>query len=76
MARYVTISVRIPVEMRERMRSLGIRPSEALREALKIVLARAEVERLRSRWARVRPVLEKVPVEHVAMSIREDRDSR
>ena len=37
---------------------------------------RVKERELEKEWKRVRPILEKIPPEEVARSIREDRDSR
>ncbi|RLI25899.1 hypothetical protein DRO57_02705 [Candidatus Bathyarchaeota archaeon] len=76
MGRYVTVSVKIPVELRERMRALGIKPSDVLRRAIEEEVRRRELKRLREEAEALGGILDKIPMEDVVRSIREDRDSR
>ncbi|MCS7145375.1 MAG: type II toxin-antitoxin system CcdA family antitoxin [Nitrososphaerota archaeon] len=44
----VTVSVKIPHELRQRMREPGINPSEVLRKAIEEEVRKRSLERLRS----------------------------
>ena len=76
MSRYVTVSVKIPEDLKERMKRLGIRPSRVLRKAIEDNVRREEAKLLDRKLERLRPVLEKVSSEEVVRSIRKDRDQR
>ena len=58
------------------MSALKIKPSKILRKAIEDEIKRKEAERLREEIDRLKPILEKVSMEEVIKSIREDRDSR
>jgi len=76
LSRYVTVSVKIPEDLKERMKRLGIRPSRVLRKAIEDNVRREEAKLLDRKLERLRPVLEKVSSEEVVRSIRKDRDQR
>ena len=58
------------------MSALKIKPSKILRKAIEDEIKRKEAERLREEIDRLKPILEKVSMEEVIKSIREDRDSK
>ena len=58
------------------MSALKIKPSKILRKAIEDEIKRKEAEQLREEIDRLKPILEKVSMEDVIKSIREDRDSR
>ena len=58
------------------MRTLKIKPSKILRKAIEDEIKRKEAEQLRDEIDKLKPILEKVSMEDVIKSIREDRDSR
>ena len=70
------MSVKIPEDLKERMKRLGIRPSRVLRKAIEDNVRREEAKLLDRKLERLRPVLEKVSSEEVVRSIRKDRDQR
>ena len=74
MARYVTVSVKVPSELRERMRELDIKASDVLRRALEEEVRRREVERVREAIEELKPALDRVSVEEAVRSIRQDRE--
>ncbi len=74
MARYVTVSVKVPSELRERMRELDIKASDVLRRALEEEVRRREVERAREAIEELKPALDRVSVEEAVRSIRQDRE--
>lgn len=76
MARYVTISVKVPTELRDRMRELGIKASELLRRAIEEEVKRREIERIKEALKEMKPILQTVSIEEIVRSIREDRESR
>lgn len=74
LARYVTVSVKVPSELRERMRELDIKASDVLRRALEEEVRRREVERAREAIEELKPALDRVSVEEAVRSIRQDRE--
>ena len=71
-----TISVRITVEERSKMRKLGIKPARVLKMALDKEIRTREIEALMQKAKHIHKTFAKLPVETVVASIREDRDSR
>jgi len=76
MGRYVTVSVKIPTELREKMRKLGIRPSALLRRAIEEEVRRLEAERVKRKIEELKPILDRITMEDVVQAIREDREGR
>jgi polyhydroxyalkanoate synthesis regulator phasin len=72
----VTVSVKVPQELKEKIEKLGVKPSRILRKAIEDEVRRKEVEQIRGEITRLKPVLSKIPIEEVVKSIREDRESR
>jgi hypothetical protein len=58
------------------MKSLKIKPSKLLRKAIEDEIKRKETEELKEEISKLKPILEKVSMEDIVKSIREDRDSR
>ncbi len=76
MGRLVTVSAKIPEELRRRMYELGIEPSRVIRRALEEEVRRREWELLKERAEAMRHTLEKLSVERAVESIRRDREGR
>lgn len=72
----VTVSTKIPKQLKEQMQKFKIKPSKILRKALEDEVRKREVEELKAEIEKLKPILEKISVEDVVKSIREDRDSR
>jgi post-segregation antitoxin (ccd killing protein) len=72
----VTVSTKIPKQLKEKMRTLKIKPSKLLRKAIEDEIKRKEAEQLREEINKLKPILEKVSIEDIVKSIREDRESR
>jgi len=72
----VTVSTKIPKPLKEKMVKLKIKPSKLLRKAIEDEIKRKEIEELEEEITKLKPVLDKIRVEHIVRSIREDRDSR
>jgi post-segregation antitoxin (ccd killing protein) len=71
----VTVSTKIPQELKEKIKQLKIKPSKLLRKAIEDEVRRREAEKLAEEIDRLKPTLDKVSVEEVVKSIREDRES-
>lgn len=76
MTQSVTVSAKIPKQLKEKMRRLKIKPSKILRKALEDEVKKREIEELKEEINKLKPALEKVSMEDIVKSIRKDRDSR
>lgn len=74
MGKYVTISIKIPREVKEKLEKFGIKPSELLKKAIEEELMKREVEEIKKKIEELKDVFAKVPIEFVVKSIREDRE--
>ena len=72
----MTVSTKIPKQLKEKIQKFKIKPSKILRKALEDEVKKREVAELKEEIARLKPVLEKVSMEDIVKSIREDRESR
>jgi post-segregation antitoxin (ccd killing protein) len=72
----VTVSVKVPIELKEKIKKLGIKPSNLLRKAIEEEVRSREVERIKGEIEELKPLLSKISIEEVAKSIREDREQR
>ena len=76
MAKYETVSVKVFPEMKDKIRKYGIKTSDVLRDALEKEIRRKEIEKIEAELESIKDVLEKISIEDVVKSIREDRDTR
>ena len=76
MGKLITVSAKVPEELKRRMDELGIKPSKVIREAIEREVRRREVEKLKKMLEDAEAVLARLSIEKVVESIREDRDSR
>jgi len=76
MASYSIVSVRLPAELRRKMRELGIEPSKVMRRAIEEEVKRREAERLKERISELGDLLQRISTEDVVADIRRDRDGR
>ncbi|MEM2122900.1 MAG: hypothetical protein QXE79_04605 [Candidatus Bathyarchaeia archaeon] len=74
LGRYVTVSAKVPKELREAMRTLKLKPSEVIRKAIEDEVKRRRLEGLLKDLEGMRGLLTK-PEETVKL-IREMRDGR
>ena len=72
----VSVSAKIPKQLKERMQRLKIKPSKILKKALEDEVKKRELEELKEEINRLKPILDKMDTEDAVKSIREDRDSR
>ncbi len=75
MTQCVTVSTKIPKQLKEKIQRFKIKPSKILRKALEDEVKRREIEELKQEINRLKPVLEKVSMDDIVNSIREDRES-
>jgi antitoxin CcdA len=72
----VTVSTKIPKQLKEKIKKFKIKPAKILRKALEDEVRKREVEELKEELERLKPVLEKLSMDDVVKSIRDDRDNR
>ncbi len=73
---YVTVSAKIPRELKELMDRFGIKPGPIIREALEREVRRRLLEEAERRARRLGEELRNIPDEEIARLIREDRELR
>jgi post-segregation antitoxin (ccd killing protein) len=76
MGKYETISIKVSQELKDKMRKLGIKPSELLRKALEEEIRRRQFQEIKKEIQKLQETLSKIPAETVVQSIREDREHR
>jgi len=76
MGRYVTVSTKVRKELKEEAEKLGINISAVLRKALEYEVKRRKLEILKSKLEEISPILDKIDIDRIVKSIREDREGR
>ena len=76
MSKSVTVSTKIPQELKEKIKQLKIKPSKLLRKAIEDEIRRREAEKLKEDIKKLKPTLNKVSIEDIVKNIREDRTHR
>ncbi len=72
----VTISVRIPKELKEKIDRYGVRISEVVRKALEEEVRRRELEEAAKAAEELGELFSRVPDDEIVRSVREYRRSR
>jgi post-segregation antitoxin (ccd killing protein) len=67
----VTISVKVPIELKKKIKKLGIKPSNLLRKAIEEEVRSKKAERIKGEIEELK--LSKISIEDVTKSIREQR---
>lgn len=76
MAKYETISVKVPAGLKEKLAQYGVKTGEVVRNALEKEVKRRQLEEIEKRLEAIRPALEKIRTEDIVASIKEDRMRR
>jgi antitoxin CcdA len=76
LSKSITVSTKIPKQLKEKIDRLKIKPSRLLRKALEDEIKRRETEELKEEIDKLKTILEKISMEDIVKNIREDRDSR
>lgn len=76
MGKTVTVSTKIPAELKEKMKQLRIKPSKLLRKAIEDEIRRREAQKLKEDIEKLKPTLDKVSINDIVKTIREDRTQR
>lgn len=72
----MTVSTKIPAELREKLKQLKIKPSKLLRKAIEDEIRKRETQRLKEEIDKLKTTLDRVSIDDVVKSIREDRTHR
>ena len=76
MGRLVTVTAKIPAELKERLKRLGVNVSELIRKTLELEAERLERERLRKMAEEAGEILQKIPAEELIEAVRMGRETR
>jgi post-segregation antitoxin (ccd killing protein) len=76
MGNQVTVTAKIPAELKKKLTKLGVNVSELTREALQREVERLERERLRNLCEEASKILRKVPAEEIVEAVRASRENR
>jgi len=74
MGNQVTVTAKIPAELKKKLTKLGVNVSELTREALQREVERLERERLRNLAEEASKILQKVPAEEIVEAVRAGRE--
>ncbi|MEM3509320.1 MAG: CopG family transcriptional regulator [Candidatus Aenigmatarchaeota archaeon] len=73
MGKTTTISVKMPIELKEKIKKYNIKPSIIMRKALEEAIFEIEIS---EKVNKIKPILAKLPPELITKSIRDDRNER
>lgn len=76
MGKYITVSAKVPKELKEKIRELSINISQLVRRAIEEEVKRREENKLRVLAAEASQSLRKIPPEEITRVIRETREQR
>jgi post-segregation antitoxin (ccd killing protein) len=76
MGNQVTVTAKIPAELKKKLTKLGVNVSELTREALQREVERLERDRRRRLAEEASKILQKVPVEEIVEAVRASRENR
>ncbi|PSN83311.1 hypothetical protein B9P99_00390 [Candidatus Marsarchaeota G1 archaeon OSP_B] len=76
MAKYTTVSAKIPVDLKEKLKKYGIPVGSLIREAIEREVRRKELEEVDEDMEEISQKLIKISDEEFARIIRESRDKR
>lgn len=76
MVECVSVSTKIPKKLKEKMQRYKIKPAKVMRTALEDEVKRREIDELKAEIEKLKPTLEKISIDDIVKSIREDRDTR
>jgi len=76
MSRQVTVTAKIPADLKERLTRLEANVSGLIREALEREVKRLERERLQKLAEEAGEILQKIPADELVEAVREGREAR
>ena len=74
MGDYITVSTKVRRELKEEADRLGVKISEVLRRALEEEVRRRKLEKLEKKLGKIGEALDRIDIDRVVKSIREDRE--
>ena len=74
MGKYVTVSVKIPRDVKEKLERAGVSPSKVMKDALIEALKEIELKELKREVDELDSILAKVSVDRIVRSVRENRE--
>ena len=75
MGKYITVSAKIPKELKEKIDRYGIKVGEVVREALELEVKKRMIQEARRSLKDLMLFLGEIPKEEVVRIIREDREA-
>ena len=76
MAKYETVSVKVPAEMKQKLKKYGIKPSKLLRKTLEQEIRKREIEEIKAEIQDLGDALTRIDMADVVSTIRTDREKR
>ena len=76
MAKYETVSVKVPAEIKQKLKKYGIKPSKLLRKTLEQEIRKREIEEIKTEIQDLGDALTRIDMADVVSTIRTDRDKR
>jgi len=74
MGKYVTVSAKVPEEIKKKLQELNLNTSQVVRKALEEEIKRKEEEELKALAVKASQLLKKIPLKEITRAIRETRD--
>lgn len=74
MGKYTTVTAKVPVELKKKLRESGVNVSQLVRRAIEEEIKRREEEALRTLAKEASQLLKKIPPDEFTKAIRETRD--
>ena len=76
MAKYETVSVKVPAEIKQKLKKYGIKPSKLLRKTLEQEIRKREIEEIKTEIQNLGDALDRIDMADVVATIIEDREKR
>jgi len=76
MAKYETVSIKVPAEIKQKLKKYGIKPSKLLRKTLEQEIRKREIEEIKTEIQDLGDALDRIDMADVVATIREDREKR
>ena len=76
MGDYITVCTKVRRELKEEAERLEVRISEVLRRALEEEVRRRKLEKLEKKLGKIGEALDRIDIDRVMKSIRDDREGR
>jgi len=76
MAKYETVSIKVPAEIKQKLKKYGIKPSKLLRKTLEQEIRKREIEEIKTEIQNLGDALDRIDMADIVATIREDREQR